>query len=113
MDAFTLRAEAPEDWKQLLEECAGDAPPQRLVYLWTLDELAEGSTALMGTDALLHLTQAIENTGSMDKIRIDLVTRGAQPAGRKAHAVAVAQAPAIGLLRVMLSEHFQLRLPWD
>ena len=105
IDAFTLRAEAPEDWKRLLEACAGDAPPQRLVYLWILDEPAEGSTALMGTDALLHLTQAIENTGSMDKLRIDLVTRGAQPAGREAHAVAVAQAPAIGLLRVMLSEH--------
>ena len=104
-DAFTLRAEAPEDWKQLLEACAGDAPPQRFVYLWTLDEPVECSTALMGTDALLHLTQAIENTGSMEKIRIDLVTRGAQPVGRKAHPVAVAQAPAIGLLRVMFSEH--------
>ena len=59
----------------------------------------------MGTDALLHLTQAIENTGPTAKLRIDLVTRGAQPAGRETHAVAVAQAPAIGLLRVMLSEH--------
>ncbi len=106
MDAFTLRAEAPEDWKQLLEECAGDAPPQRLVYLWTLDEpWQKASPALMGTDALLHLTQAIELTRPAAKLRIDLVTRGAQPAGRKMNATAVAQAPAIGLLRVMLSEH--------
>ena len=103
--AYKLRAEAPEDWKRLLETCAGDAPPQRLVYLWVLDEPAAGTSALMGTDALLHLTQAIENTGSMEKLRIDLVTRGAQPVGRKSHAVAVAQAPAIGMLRVMLSEH--------
>ena len=105
MDAFMLRAEAPEDWQQLLEACAGSARPQRLVYLWILDEPAEGITALMGTDALLHLTQAIENTGSTEKLRIDLVTRGAQSVGRKPHPVAVAQTPAIGLLRVMLSEH--------
>ena len=105
IDAFTLRAEAPEDWKQLLEACADDAPPERLVYLWILDEPAEGDPVLMGTDALLHLTQAIEITRPAAKLRIDLVTRGAQPVGRAMNATAVAQAPAIGLLRVMLSEH--------
>ena len=105
IDAFTLRAEAPEDWKQLLEACADDAPPERLVYLWILDEPAEGDPVLMGTDALLHLTQAIEITRPAAKLRIDLVTRGAQPVGRAMDATAVAQAPAIGLLRVMLSEH--------
>ena len=36
MDAFTLRAEVLEDWKKLLRECADDAPPERLVYLWSL-----------------------------------------------------------------------------
>src|SRR5260221_239447 len=37
-DTFTLRAEVLGDWKQLLHECAKDAPPERFVYLWSLDE---------------------------------------------------------------------------
>jgi acyl transferase domain-containing protein/NADPH:quinone reductase-like Zn-dependent oxidoreductase/NAD(P)-dependent dehydrogenase (short-subunit alcohol dehydrogenase family)/SAM-dependent methyltransferase/acyl carrier protein len=105
MGAFTLGSESPEDWKQLFEACADDAPPERLVYLWILDEPAKGDSVLMGTDALLHLTQAIEIARPAAKLRIDLVTRGAQPVGRAMNATAVVQAPAIGLLRVMLSEH--------
>ncbi|MEO8352024.1 MAG: SDR family NAD(P)-dependent oxidoreductase, partial [Chthoniobacteraceae bacterium] len=38
-------------------------------------------------------------------LRIDLVTRGAQTAGRDLQLPSVAQAPAIGLLRVILNEH--------
>jgi NADPH:quinone reductase-like Zn-dependent oxidoreductase/NAD(P)-dependent dehydrogenase (short-subunit alcohol dehydrogenase family)/SAM-dependent methyltransferase/acyl carrier protein len=104
-DTFTLRAEIPEDWKQLFGTCAHDVPPERLIYLWTLDEPQEGCSALMGTDALLHLAQAAKLVRPAEKLRIDLVTRGAQPVGRERTAAAVAQAPAIGLLRVMLSEH--------
>ena len=104
-DSFTLRAEVLEDWKRLLEACAQDAPPERLIYLWTLNEPQEGFSALMGTDALLHLAQAIDLTRPSQELHIDLITRGAQPVGRKMNATAVAQAPAIGLLRVMLSEH--------
>jgi acyl transferase domain-containing protein/NADPH:quinone reductase-like Zn-dependent oxidoreductase/NAD(P)-dependent dehydrogenase (short-subunit alcohol dehydrogenase family)/SAM-dependent methyltransferase/acyl carrier protein len=104
-DAFTLGAENPEDWKRLLEPCAHDDPPERLLYLWTLDQPQEGCSALMGADALLHLAQGIELTIPSQKLRIDLVTRGAQPVGRQMKATAVAQAPAIGLLRVMLGEH--------
>ena len=36
-ETFTLRAEAPEDWQQLFRACAGDAAPERIVYLWNLD----------------------------------------------------------------------------
>ncbi len=59
----------------------------------------------MGTDALLHLTQAIENVMPVAKFRMDLITRGAQPVGEAMPPVAVAQAPSIGLFRVILSEH--------
>ncbi len=105
-DAFTLRAEEPADWKQLLEACLEEAP-ERLVYLWSLDEGEPGSgqdTALFGSDALLHLTQALEVLGLTTKRRLDLVTRGAQPVGR-GHVVAVGQAPVIGLLRVAANEY--------
>ncbi|MDB6137565.1 MAG: eryA [Verrucomicrobiaceae bacterium] len=103
-DAFTVSAEAPEDWKLLLDACNAEAAPERMVYLWPLDEPL-GDAALMGTDALLHLTQAIENTTPAARLRMDLITRGAQPVDGQKEPVAVAQAPAIGLFRVVLSEH--------
>jgi NADPH:quinone reductase-like Zn-dependent oxidoreductase/SAM-dependent methyltransferase/acyl carrier protein len=107
-DLFTLRAEIPDDWKKLFHECGEDAPPDRLVYLWGLDaprSAVEEGAALMGIDALLHLVQAVEETKYSTNLRLDLVTRGAQPLGRAMDAVAVAQAPLIGLLRVILNEY--------
>src|SRR5690606_32089650 len=78
----------------------------RYVYLWSLESSASADDqVLMGTDALLHLTQALEVVNPAGKLRIDLVTRGAQPAGQSRHATAVSQAPAIGLLRVIYNEH--------
>jgi len=38
-------------------------------------------------------------------LRIDSVTRGAQPVGRETKATTIAQAPAIGLMRVILNEY--------
>ena len=104
-DGFTLRADAAEDWKQLMEVCSGEAPTERVVYLWTLDEPSETDPVLMGTGPLLQLTQAIELNRPTAKLRIDMVTRGAQPVGRDMNLPMPAQAPAIGLLRVMCSEH--------
>ncbi|NQX00690.1 zinc-binding dehydrogenase, partial [bacterium] len=107
VDSFTLRDQEPEDWKQLFAALLEDTPPERFVYLWALDESTgtDENDALMGTDALLHLTHALEETMAIAKIRIDLITRGAQPAGLHMGATAVAQAPAIGIFRVILGEH--------
>ncbi len=107
-DGFTLRAEVLEDWKNLLRACALDDPPVRLVYLWSLDTprpTGAGDAELMGTDALLHLIQALEEIKPSTKSRLDLVTRGAQPAGRAMNGVAVEQTPLVGLLRVILNEY--------
>ena len=105
-DGFTICAEAPEDWKRLFDVCAEDSPPpEHLVYLWTLDEPSGDDPALMGTGSLLHLTQAIDLTKPTAKLRIDMVTRGAQPVGRDMNAMSATQAPAVGLLRVMANEH--------
>ena len=106
-DAFTLRPEAIEDWRQFFHMCANDVPPKRFVYLWCLDQLrpdSDNQAVLMGTDALLHLIQAAEIFDHSTKLRIDLVTRGAQPVGERRFAPRVAQAPVIGLMRVMLNE---------
>src|SRR6266481_4651103 len=62
----------------------------------------------MGTDALLHLSQALEATNPGGKVRIDAVTRGAQPVGREMAATTVAQAPGVGLFRVILNEYSNL-----
>ncbi|MBV8276580.1 MAG: SDR family NAD(P)-dependent oxidoreductase, partial [Verrucomicrobia bacterium] len=107
-DSFTVAPERFEDWQSLLEECAADAPPERIVYFSS--EAAEGYTGrdgvLMGTDALLHLVQAVEKIiGPTSKIRFDLVTRGAQPVGRTKRPTTVSQGPALGLFRVILNEY--------
>ncbi len=103
LNDFTVRDDEPEDWKRLFSSLLKDAPPERLVWLWTLDETADD--ALMGTDSLLNFTHALEETMAVAKLRIDLVTRGAQPAGVGMGATAVAQAPSIGIFRVILGEH--------
>jgi acyl transferase domain-containing protein/acyl carrier protein len=101
-DAFKLRAEAPEDWKQLLDSCA-DESPERFVVMWSMDEVTPG-VDMLGTDGLFHLAQALEALNPAAKLRIDLVTRGAQAVGRN-NPVALAQGAAIGLMRVIANEY--------
>jgi hypothetical protein len=101
-ESFTLRAEAPVDWVQLLQACAEEAP-DRFVFLWTLDETDPGE-AMLSTDALFHLTQALEVIGPAAKLRLDVITRGAQAIG-KGNVISLAQGPSIGLMRVIANEH--------
>jgi len=103
-DTFALRAEALEDWNQLFAACAGEAVPERIIYLWNLDTQIDGDGTI-GTDALLHLVQSLDSTWPTTKLRIDSVTRGAQVVGRDASPALVAQAPALGLMRVILNEY--------
>ena len=106
-DRFVIRPDAPDDWTKLFATITEESVPERIVYLWALGETMQpgDENILSGTDALLHLTHALEATLPTAKLRLDLVTRGAQPAGRDRQAVAVAQASAIGLFRVILGEH--------
>jgi acyl transferase domain-containing protein/acyl carrier protein len=101
-DAFTLRAEAPEDWKKLLQACADEAP-ERFVFLWSLDESDPGA-AMLGTDALFHLTQAIDIVSPAAKLHLDVITRAAQAVGHD-NVISLAQSPTIGLMRVIANEH--------
>lgn len=101
-DAFTLRAEAPEDWKHLLLACAENAP-ERFVFLWSLDEADPGAD-MLGTDGLFHLTQALEIIQPAAKLHLDVITRSAQAIG-KDNDISLAQSPSIGLMRVIANEH--------
>src|SRR6202011_3852159 len=106
-DAFTLRPGILEDWHKLVETFAS-AAPERVVYFCSLDTQAYGANVASNLDGLLHLTQALESARPAAKLRLDLVTRNAQPAGSNLRPTAVAQAPSIGLMRVILNEHSNL-----
>jgi acyl transferase domain-containing protein/acyl carrier protein len=103
-DAVTLRPGQPEDWHKLVETSA-DILPERVVYLWGLDEKVGQWENL---DALLQFTQALEGARPTARLHLDLITRNAQPAGSEGVPLAVAQTPAIGLMRVILNEHSNL-----
>lgn len=106
-DNYTIRADDAADWGKLFQSWNEDDSPQRLVYLWSSgDELGENGSKLMaGITALLNFAHALGDFAPAGGVGVDLVTRGAQPVGRNLDSVAVGQAPAIGLYRVMLSEN--------
>ncbi len=106
-DAFTIRADEPADWKQLFATLAGDAAPERIVYLWTLDEQT-GIDERGCADGHRRPAAPDPRPGGDDA--------GGQAAHRSRHARRPAggtrhgrdrrrPGPAIGLFRVILSEH--------
>lgn len=106
-DAFEMNPGNLEDWTKLFESWGADDPPQRFVYMWTIDEkiAAGGKDALMGTDALLNLSHTLDRFFPTGGASVDHITRGGQPAGRDHVPVVVSQGPSIGLFRVISSEH--------
>jgi len=106
-DAFTLRPGTLEDWQKLVKNCQGSSP-ERIVYLWNLDADMNGADMATNLDALLHLTQALESAQPAARLCLDLVTRNMQPAGTDPRPASVAQAPSIGLIRVILNEYSNL-----
>jgi hypothetical protein len=81
-DTFTIRPDALEDWQQLFQTYAGDAGLERIVYLWNLD-LEFDNDAVFGTDALLHLAQALETVLPAAKLRIDYPTMRKWASGKR------------------------------
>ncbi len=107
-DDVRLRAHEQEDWMEFIQDFGSDGLPDRFVYLWSLGlklNAADADAGLMGTDALLHLTKALETFHPAAKLRFDLITRGAQSAGETPASVDAVQAASLGMLRVILSEH--------
>ena len=103
-DSVLVRPQALGDWQELIKACE-DPSLERVLYLWNLDARNDGADTL---DTLLHLTHALESVRPAKKLRLDLVTRNAQPAGSDLKPTSVSQAPGIGLVRVILNEHSNL-----
>ena len=116
-DSYTVRPEALEDWQKLIQAC-GEIPPERIVHLWNLDVRMKDGSMTTNLDGLLHLAQALESERPSARLRFDLVTRGAQPAGRDLQPNAFAQSSALGLMRVISNEYSNVScrgidLPFD
>jgi acyl transferase domain-containing protein/NAD(P)-dependent dehydrogenase (short-subunit alcohol dehydrogenase family)/aryl carrier-like protein len=116
-DHFSLRAGSKEDMVRLLNEvmASGRRGWRGLVHLWNLD--APPSEDLKTSDlesaqeagllSVLHLVQAWDSLElpSDPAPELVLVTRGAQSVGKNPEPIAIAQAPLIGLGRVIVSEY--------
>ena len=82
------------------------APVERIVYLWNLDAPQVDDDAAMGTDALLHLAQALEAT-QPDGETAHRFRHARRAAGGPRHASRPRsrKRPPSGLFRVILNEH--------
>ncbi len=80
------RRSAAKTGQQLLAACATTRrwSASSIFGISTHRSSPDGRSRCIGTDALLHLAQALETARPAAKLRIDSVTRGAQPVGREA-----------------------------
>ena len=109
----------PEDVQPLIESVvAADRPPCRgIVHLWNLDATAPDgldvatlrSCQEAGLLSVVWLVQAWDRVAQDRSARLFLVTRGAQSVGDRPEPSAVAQAPVVGLGRVIAGEYPRLR----
>ncbi len=110
------REATPGAMRELLAKAFGGAAPTGVVHLGSLDAV-EGADVIdgrlaVGCDSVVPLVKAIAASGWADPPRLHLVTRGAQAAGAgngAAGDVDVAQAPLLGMARVLANEHPELR----
>ncbi len=97
--------------RALLVEAFGDAGPTAIVHLRSLDpgddpDPIEAAIA-NGCDSVLSIVKAVTAMSWRDPPRLWVVTRGAQAVGDAD--VSYAQAPVLGLARVVAMEHSELR----
>lgn len=118
-DSFELDAGERDDMLQVLREVTSDGTRacRGMVHLWNLDAPASADLqserweAAMepGVLSLLNLVQAWDAVASRLSAPLYLVTRGAQSVGALPESVEIAQNPAIGFGRVVVSEYPALR----
>jgi acyl transferase domain-containing protein len=115
---YVLNPHDPAQFRQLTESLPQYGRVSRVVHLWSLDaELTETAplSALdrdqtRGALSILYLAQALSESGWARPPRLWLVTRHAQAVGDTSASVAVGQAPAWGIGRVI--GHQELATMW-
>ncbi|HEX4174027.1 MAG TPA: polyketide synthase dehydratase domain-containing protein, partial [Acetobacteraceae bacterium] len=121
-DSYRLDPAQPQHFRRLLTEAFGGEgetrPPCRgVLHLWSLMAAVPAQTStdslesarVLGAVCVLHLVQALTQSGWPDTPRLWLVTRGAQAIGDDAETVSIAQAPLWGMGRSIDHEHPELR----
>jgi NADPH:quinone reductase-like Zn-dependent oxidoreductase len=116
-DSYCLNSSRPDDFRRLLNDAAGGSSATccRVVHLWSLDtDLAQPITPRTidhaqqnGSHVVMHLVQALVQTGWRDLPRLYLVTSGAQSLGDTP--ISLQAAPLWGLGRAISHEHSDLR----
>jgi len=104
-----------EDFERLFHETTGEGCGG-IVHLWGLDSNVDEEMSLsslqeaqaVGCGSVLNVIQAVAKAGWSRSPRLWLVTKGAQAVGPQPGAVAVGQAPLLGLGRVISLEHPEL-----
>jgi acyl transferase domain-containing protein/NADPH:quinone reductase-like Zn-dependent oxidoreductase/aryl carrier-like protein len=122
---FQICPESRDEFKQMFTQLAS-SPPTEVVYLWGLDAVAQATLSSQPDSALstqllqqsttlttvapLYLVQAWDETLESATARITIVTAAAQQLEDDAALpTEVAQAPLIGLGRVVVNEYSRLR----
>jgi amino acid adenylation domain-containing protein len=106
----------PQDMCRILETVMGSCGLRGIVHLWNLDappaDSLDSRTLQAAQDvallSVLHLVQAWNKTADDLTSSLVVVACGAQSVGPAPQALAVAQAPVIGLGRVIVSEYPRL-----
>jgi len=93
---YYINPAEPKDFQRLARECGGIF--KGIVHLWSLDETESSS---LGLKSAIYMVQAAWT----EVPRLWLVTRGAQPAGKKSVPLNVHQSPLWGLGQVIALEH--------
>jgi acyl transferase domain-containing protein/aryl carrier-like protein len=116
---FEIDPERATDMHCVVQAVIGTDRSDRLgiIHLWNLDSPRPAAldaanlkaAAVPGLLSVAHLVQAWERAVPDRSARLLLVTRGAQSVGDRPGPAAVAQAPVIGLGRVITGEYPRLR----
>ncbi len=103
-NGLTLDPEKEADWDRLADSLKSGLP-RRIVYLWSLVTPRDGDVH-RDVAALRNLSLFLARFGAgASGLRVDVITRGAQPIGRNGQAVDVASGALLGVFRVVLSEN--------
>jgi acyl transferase domain-containing protein/acyl carrier protein len=108
-DSYRVRPDTKGDFHRLLDAVAS-ASIDHVAYVWGLDAAADSDDPIgaAGVVSALHLVQALVERPGADRPRLVAVTRRAQPGGPGNGEAELAQAPLVGLMRVVSQEHAEL-----